>query len=61
LTNVFLKVKEFPELVEGLKYFLRKVVRKSDITSSKQDEETVKWGCEVIGDALSASSPEVAG
>ena len=55
-----MRVKEFPELVEGLKYFLRKVVRKSDI-ASKQDKETVKWGCKLIGDALSASAPEVAG
>ncbi|MCJ1247700.1 suppressor of glycerol defect [Trapelia coarctata] len=61
LMDVFLKVKEFPELVEGLKYFLRKVVRKSDIASTKQDKETVKWGCKVIGDTLSASAPEVGG
>jgi len=57
LTTVFSKIKEFPELVEGLKYFLRKVVRKSDIASSKQDKETVRWGCKLIGDALSASFP----
>lgn len=58
LTAVFSKLKEFPELVEGLKYFLRKVVRKSDITGMKQDKGTVKWGCKVIGDALSASAPD---
>lgn len=55
MTAVFSKIKEFPELAEGLKYFVRKVVRKSDIASSKQDKEIVRWGCKVIGDALSAS------
>ena len=54
LLDVFLKPKEIAEMASGLRYFLKKVVSKSDITASKMDRAMVKWGCKVACDALSA-------
>ena len=54
LLDVFLKPKEMAEMASGLRYFLKKVVSKSDITASKMDRAMVKWGCKVACDALSA-------
>ena len=54
LLNIFMTVKDIPELARGLQYFLRKVVKKTDVASSKQDKATLKWGCMLIGDALTA-------
>ena len=53
LLDVFLKPKEVAEMASGLRYFLKKVVSKSDITASKMDRAIVKWGCKVACDALS--------
>ena len=54
LLDVFLKAKEIAEMASGLRYFLRKVVSKADITASEMDGAIVKWGCKVACDALSA-------
>ncbi|KAL2045718.1 hypothetical protein N7G274_002149 [Stereocaulon virgatum] len=54
LRDIFLKPKEIPELAGGLHYFLRKVVSKTDIFGSDSDKETVRWGCRVAGNALTA-------
>ena len=54
LLDVFLKPKEIAEMASGLRYFLEKVVSKSDITASKMDRAIVKRGCKVACDALSA-------
>ena len=54
LLDVFLKPKEIAEMASGLRYFLKKVVSKSDITASKMDRAKVKWGCKVACDGLSA-------
>ena len=56
LLEVFLQSKEMAEMASGLRYFLKKVVSKSDITASKMDRAMVKWGCKVACDALSAMS-----
>ena len=53
LLDIFLKPKEIPEMASGLRYFLRKVVSKSDIAASKADRAVVKWGCKIASDALS--------
>ena len=53
LMDLFLKPKEISEMAGGLRYFLKKVVSKTDVAGSKQDNETVKWGCKVASDALS--------
>ena len=53
LMDIFLKPKEIPEMAGGLRYFLKKVVSKTDVAGTKLDKETVKWGCKVASDALS--------
>ena len=52
--DIFLNLSGVPVLVRGLQYFLKKVVRKTDVAGSKRDKETVKWGCMVATDALTA-------
>jgi nucleolar MIF4G domain-containing protein 1 len=52
--NVLSKVKDTPELIRGLQYFLRKVVRKTDIAGGKKEKATIKWACEIAGDTLEA-------
>lgn len=51
--DIFLKPKEIPEMAGGLRYFLKKVVSKTDVAGTKLDKATVKWGCKVASDALS--------
>ena len=47
----------------GVRWFLRKVVKKTDIAGGKEETEVVKWACRVLGDALKglAISAEVDG
>ncbi|KAL8760766.1 MAG: hypothetical protein Q9184_003074, partial [Pyrenodesmia sp. 2 TL-2023] len=52
ITEVFIQVKDNPQMAKGLQYFLKKTVSKTDIAGSKADIGTVKWGCRVAGDAL---------
>ena len=52
--SIVLRLKDASNLVRGLQYFVKKVVSKTDVAGSKVDEATVKWGCKVITDALTA-------
>ena len=52
LMDIFLKPKEISGMAGGLRYFLKKVVSKTDIAGSKLDNEIVRWGCKVASDAL---------
>ena len=52
IIDIFLKPKEMTEMARGLQNFLKKNVSKSDVASSKQDKETIKWGCRVASSAL---------
>ena len=54
LLSIFLQPKEIHQMAAGLQYFLKKVVRKTDVAGSKSDKETVKWACGVACDALTA-------
>ena len=36
----------------GVKWFLRKVVKKTDIAGGGEETEVVRWACRVLGDAL---------
>ena len=54
LMNVFLRSEQVPQLARGLQYFLKKVVSKTDVAGSRKDKETVKWGCKVAGNVLTA-------
>lgn len=50
--EIFLLSKDNPNLARGLRYFIRKVVSKTDVAGGKHDHETVVWGCKVAVDAL---------
>jgi nucleolar MIF4G domain-containing protein 1 len=52
VVNTFAKIKETPELIRGVQYFLKKVVSKTDIAGGKEQKATVKWACKVAGGAL---------
>jgi nucleolar MIF4G domain-containing protein 1 len=52
LRKVFLRAQEAPQVVAGLIYFLRKVVAKSDVMSSKWEKKVVSWGCRIAVDTL---------
>ena len=52
LLDIFLKPKELPEMASGLRYFLKKIVSKTDVAGSKADRAIVKWGCKVAVDNL---------
>ncbi|EFR02708.1 glycerol defect protein 1 suppressor [Nannizzia gypsea CBS 118893] len=53
LVTIFMKTTETPQVVAGLRYFMRKVVTKSDVVSSKRDKKLVKWACKMALDTLS--------
>lgn len=53
LLEVFLRPKEMPEMANGLRYFLKKVVSRTDIVGSKVDRAVIKRACKVACDALS--------
>lgn len=54
VVSVFAKIKDQPEMIVGLQYFLKKVVGKTDIAGGKEEKATVKWACKVAGDTLKA-------
>lgn len=51
---ILTRVKDTPQLVTGMQYFLRKVVRKTDIAGGNEEKKTVKWACKVASDTLEA-------
>ncbi|EGD94428.1 nuclear protein [Trichophyton tonsurans CBS 112818] len=53
LVTIFMKTTETPQVVAGLRYFIRKVVTKSDVVTSKRDKKLVKWACKTALDTLS--------
>ena len=53
LLDIFLQPKEMAEMASGLRYFLKKVVSKTDVAGSKVDRAIAQWGCKVACDALS--------
>ncbi|KAF2134664.1 dihydrolipoyl dehydrogenase [Dothidotthia symphoricarpi CBS 119687] len=54
LLEVFVNVDQAPEMIAGLQFFVKKVVRKTDIVEGGE-KETVKWGCKAIMDMLTRS------
>ena len=52
LVDIFLGLKKYPDLMTGIEYFLKKVVSRTNVTSSKQDRSTLRWGCKVINHGL---------
>lgn len=54
VVNVLSTVKDIPELIGGMQYFLRKVVSKTDIAGGKAEKETVRWASKLAGVTLEA-------
>ena len=52
LLDIFVKAKDAPQMVAGLQYFVKKVVSKADIGSTKAEREIVRWSCRTADDAL---------
>ncbi|CAL3971752.1 unnamed protein product [Diplocarpon coronariae] len=50
LVQVFSHAKETPQLIRGLQYFHKKVVKRTDIAGGKDETAIVKWACQVVGD-----------
>ena len=54
LMEIFLKAKDAADMVHGLRFFLKKVVSKTDFAGTPEKQATVRWGCKVARDALNA-------
>ncbi len=52
LLDIFLEAKQISEMAGGIRYFLKTVVRRTDIAGSKSEKETIKWACKIVCDAL---------
>ncbi|KAI9735989.1 MAG: suppressor of glycerol defect [Cirrosporium novae-zelandiae] len=59
LVNIFASVKDAPPIIAGLRYFVRKVVRKTDVAGGKKEREVVKWGWRVAYDTLGVLETEM--
>ncbi|KAH0566386.1 hypothetical protein GP486_000208 [Trichoglossum hirsutum] len=54
IVDVFMKVRGMPQVARSLRYFLKRVVSKTDVVGEKAEKDTVQWGCRVAGDILRA-------
>lgn len=41
-------------MAKGLRYFLKRVVSKTDVVGGKVEKDLVRWGCKVASDTLRA-------
>lgn len=59
-TKVFASATDMPELSKGLQWFLRKIVRKTDLVTSTKDKKVVKQGCDEAITALTTHEERAA-
>jgi nucleolar MIF4G domain-containing protein 1 len=52
ISTIFMSVREVPELARGLQWFLRKVVRKTDLAGGKAETLFVKEACKTANATL---------
>lgn len=52
VVKVFSKVKDTPQMIRGLQYFLKKVVSKTDIAGGTKETSAVKWACKIATSVL---------
>ena len=52
VADIFIHVRQMPQLIAGLQYFLQKAVYRTDLAGSAKRKEAVKWGCKVAIDTL---------
>ena len=56
LADTFHKLKDTPEVIRGVRMFMKRVVARTDVAGSQQHTAMVKWGCKVADDVLSTIS-----
>lgn len=56
VADVFLRTRDTPQVVPGVTHFIRKVVAKSDVVSSKREKKLLRSGCRVAVDTLKVVS-----
>jgi nucleolar MIF4G domain-containing protein 1 len=56
VATIFAKCKDTPQVIGGLKHFLKKVVRHTDLASSRAEARLLQWGCGVAADILKVVS-----
>lgn len=56
LVHVFARCRDTPQMIGGLRHFLKRVVRNTDLANSKAEAEQVRWGCGIAMDTLKAVS-----
>jgi nucleolar MIF4G domain-containing protein 1 len=52
VNEVFAKAQDVPDMVQGLRYFMQKVVRRAEIATGKKERKAVKDGCVAAIEAL---------
>ncbi|KAG9722719.1 hypothetical protein KCU73_g13278, partial [Aureobasidium melanogenum] len=52
VNEIFSKAQDVPDMVQGLRYFIEKVVRKAEIANGKKERKAVKEGCAAAIEAL---------
>ncbi|CAD0083218.1 unnamed protein product [Aureobasidium vineae] len=52
VNEVFARAQDVPDMVQGLRYFIEKVVRKAEIANGKKERKAVKDGCVAAIEAL---------
>lgn len=55
ISKVFSAVATTPDLARGLQYFLRKVIRKSDLAGGKKNTKLLKEGCKLAESAVESA------
>ncbi|KAJ0416798.1 MA3 domain-containing protein [Aspergillus carlsbadensis] len=61
LVEIFMRIRDTPQIVKGCIFFLRKVVARTDIVASEKEAKMVKWGVRVAVDALKVVEGEEGG
>jgi nucleolar MIF4G domain-containing protein 1 len=55
IAKVFGTVETAPDLTRGLQYFLKKVIRKSDLAGGKKNTKLLKEGCKMAEAVVQAA------
>jgi nucleolar MIF4G domain-containing protein 1 len=61
VANIILNVKDAPHIAEGLHYFMKRVVSKTDIAGGAAEKATIRWGCKIATGILQDIATENAG
>ena len=54
LVDIFQSLRDTPEMTRGIQLFMKRVVARTDVAGSQQNTGTIKWGCKVADDVLTA-------